>query len=244
MAAPTVPVGLAGLAPRPSTDLEVRAAARFTGVGILALAVLSGFGVFVATRGLVTDGDAAKTARDIANSEGLFRAGILSLCGVAILDVLVAAGLHRTLRPANQALSRVAASFRVAYAAGFLVAIAQLLLAVRLVGDGAATGGSAAARVLAHVERFDDLWQLALLLFGIHLLLLGALIYRSGYVPRLVGALVAVAGVGYAFDSITSILTGAASNVGAVTFVGEAVLAVWLVLRGSRIRTGLGVPTV
>jgi hypothetical protein len=72
--------------------------------------------------------------------------------------------------------------------------------------------------------------------FGIHLILLGHLAYRSGYVPRVVAAMVAVAGVGYAFDSVASILAGDVWNVSSVTFIGEAVLAVWLVVRGCRIQ--------
>jgi hypothetical protein len=238
MNAPTIAAPLAILTTRTAQEHEVRRAGRIAGAGILVLAVLSGFGVFVATRGLVTHGDAARTTRDIAESQGLFRAGIVSLCLVVVLDVVVAAALYRMLRPANETLSRIVAWLRVAYAAGFLVAIFQLFEAVRLAaGDTAAQGLTIRdASVLTHIQAFDDTWQAALLLFGIHLLLLGFLTYRSSYVPRAVGALVALAGVGYVFDSLTSFLTGHVSNVSAVTFIGEAVLALWLVLRGSRIQ--------
>ena len=149
------------------------------------------------------------------------------------------------MRPANETLSRIVAWLRVAYAAGFLVAIVHLFEAVRLAAGNTAAQGSATrdASVLTHVKAFDDTWQAALLLFGIHLLLLGYLTYRSGYVPRAVGAVVALAGVGYAFDSLTSILTGHVSNVSAVAFIGEAVLALWLVLRGSRIQLPAAAPS-
>ncbi len=238
MTAPTAPAPLAMHTTHTAQDLEVRRAARLAGAAILVLAVLAGFGVLVATRGLVTDGDAVRTAHDIAKSQGLFRAGILSLCFVVVLDLVAAAALYRMLRPANETMSRIVAWLRVTYAAGFLVAIVQLFGAVRLAGDGASAAGLASrgVSVLTHMQAFDDAWQAALLLFGIHLLLLGYLTYGSEYVPRAVGALVAVAGVGYAFDSVASILTGDVWNVSAVTFIGEAVFAVWLVLRGSRIK--------
>ncbi|MGZ4672457.1 MAG: DUF4386 domain-containing protein [Ilumatobacteraceae bacterium] len=237
MIAPTAPAPLATSTTHTTQALEVRRAARTAGAAILVLAVLSGFGVLIATRGLVTDGDAARTADDIAKSQSLFRAGTVSLCFVVVLDVVAAAALYRMLRPANETLSRIVAWLRVTYAAGFLVAIAQLFGAVSLAGGGAPAAGLALrdVGVLSHMQAFDDAWQAALLVFGIHLLLLGYLTYRSGYVPRAVGALVAVAGVGYAFDSVVSILTSDVSNVSGVTFIGEAVLAVWLVLRGSRI---------
>lgn len=237
MAAPTVAAPLALPTLQTPEALEVHGAARMAGAGILILALVSGFGVFIATRGLVTTGDPARTAHDIAKSEGLFRAGILSLCFVVVLDVLVAAALYRMLRPANETMSRIVAWLRLTYAAGFLVAIVQLFGAVRLVGGDVSAGdvGLRNAGVLAHINAFDDAWQAALLLFGIHLVLLGYLTYRSGYVPRGVAALVALAGIGYAFDSVASIYTGDVWNVSAFTFIGEAVLAMWLVLRGSRI---------
>src|SRR6476469_2778895 len=121
MGAPTVDVRPAGLSTPTPKDVELRSAARVAGAGTLGLAVLSGFGVFIATRGLVTEGDPAQTAHDIMKSQGLFRAGILSLVVVVALDVVVAAALYRMLRPANETIARIATWLRLIYAAGFLV---------------------------------------------------------------------------------------------------------------------------
>jgi len=74
----------------------------------------------------VTHGDAAKTATDIAASEGTFRVGIASLYVAAALDVLVAWALLQVFRSVHEALSQLAGWFRLAYAAVFLVAISQL----------------------------------------------------------------------------------------------------------------------
>jgi hypothetical protein len=78
----------------------------------------------------------------------------------------------------------------------------------------------------------------ALLLFGVHLITLGYLAYRSGYVPRLIGVLLVVAGVGYAFDTFSSVLFLHPLVISTYTFLGELVLAVWLVARGTRVRLG------
>ena len=59
-------------------------------MGILLMAALAGFGSFAAVPGLVTDGDAAATASDIAASQGAFRFGLAALYAVVALDVLVA----------------------------------------------------------------------------------------------------------------------------------------------------------
>jgi Domain of unknown function (DUF4386) len=63
--------------------------------------------------------------------------------------------------------------------------------------------------------------------------LVGYLIYRSGSSPKPLGVLVAVAGAGYLVDSFGALLfSDYALSVGAVTFVGEFLLMLWLLLRG------------
>ena len=89
---------------------------------------------------------------------------------------------------------------------------------------------------LNSADAFHDIWFAALILFGAHLVVTGYLAYRSGYVPRILGALLAVAGVGYAFDSVVhAVAPGSLPTASSVLFVGEFLLAVWLVVRGRRL---------
>jgi hypothetical protein len=190
------------------------------GVSLLLMAALAGFGNFAAIEGLVTWGDAAKTAQDIAASEGLFRAGVASLFLVVVLDVVVACALYRVFEPVDRTLSLLVAAFRLVYAAVFMVALGHLLDALR----------HADQQVLVHIEAFDDLWKAGLGLFGAHMLLLGYLAYRASYAPTWLGILLAIAGLGYLADSL-GVLLGQELNVSTFTFVGELILAFWLVIR-------------
>ena len=80
------------------------------------------------------------------------------------------------------------------------------------------------------------MWKLGLLLFGLHLLVIGYLAYRSSDVPRILGALIAIAGVGYVVDSLGAMLTqGSWTEVSSFTFIGEFLLALWLVIWGRRL---------
>jgi hypothetical protein len=54
---------------------------------------------------------------------------------------------------------------------------------------------------LAGITRFNDVWSAGLVLFGLHLLLIGYLAYRSTFVPRILGVLLAIAGLGYLFEA-------------------------------------------
>ena len=207
------------------TKPSMRTASTTAGVGLLAMSVLSAFGYLVAVKGLVVPGNAARTAKNIADHENMFRFGILSLYLVAILDVVVAWALYRVFKPVNAALSKLAAWLRIAYAAVFMVAISQLIGAL-----GPHT------QALAHIHSFTNIWDVALVLFGLSLFVLAYLAYRSGYVPKLLGVLLAIAGFGYVFDTVVHVLVrGSSSDVSAITGMGEFVFALWLVFRGRRI---------
>lgn len=223
-------------APRPPLSGRTRATRRaglVAGVALLLLAVLAGFGNFVVVEGLVTRGDAARTAADLSASLGTFRLGVAALLGAVALDVVVAWALQVFFRPVDRPLSLLAGAFRLVYAGVFLAAVVQLARVPGLVGAG---GDTMPSQVLARVDSFDRLWSAALLLFGIHLVLLGLLAYRSGYVPRLLGVLLIVAGAGYVLDTtVAALSTGSPFEVSTVTFVGELLLAVWLVVRGGRV---------
>ena len=80
---------------------------------------------------------------------------------------------------------------------------------------------------------FDNGWVgIGLAIFGLHLLSLGFLLFRSAHFPRFLGVLVVVAGGGYLADSFTRILIpDFAFTFSVFTFVGEALLIFWLFWR-------------
>jgi hypothetical protein len=214
----------------------MRSASITAGGALLLMVVLGPFGYLVAVEGLVTPGDAARTAADITASAGLFRLGIVAMFGVVALDVVVAWALYRVFLPVCGGLTALAAAFRLVYAGVYLVAISHLLGVPGLLGsdDQHAVLGTEQvhAQALLRIETFADVFSAGLLLFGLHLLLIGHLAYRSGFVPRWLGVLLTVAGLGYLFDSVTVVLSGgAAPEVAGFTFIGELVLAVWLLAK-------------
>ncbi len=220
-------------------ESAVRRAALVAGIALLVMSVLAGFGSLVAVQGLVTSGNAARTAADITASAGLFRLGVASLYLVVVLDVVVAWALMRVLSPVDRELARLSAWFRLAYAGVFLVAVSQLAGIPQLLSTAdhvAFPGGQLAAQALVRIDTFHDIWFAGLVLFAVHLALVGVLAYRSTYVPRVLGVLLVVAGAGYALDTFVSLFTADPPfTVATVTFVGELLLAVWLVVRGRRI---------
>jgi hypothetical protein len=217
---------------RHGTDASssVRKASITAGAGLLLMSVLSGIGYLVAVKGLTTPGNATRTAEKLAAHKDLFRFGIVSLFFVAALDVVVAWALYRVFTPVSEAISKLAAVLRIAYAGIFVIAIS------RLVGVLGLLGTNQQPAVLGRINSFTNIWDAGLVLFGLHLLVIAYLAYRSGYVPRVLGVLLAVAGLGYLFDSLSAALThGSSTPVSSFTFVGEFLLALWLVNFGRRV---------
>lgn len=207
-----------------------RPASLIAGIALALMAVLAGVANFAVITPLVTPGDASATASAIAASEPLFRAAISMLVVVVLLDLIVAAALRTVFASVNAALSSAAGWFRVAYSAVFLVAIAQLAIAV--------TQLDKADAVLASVTAFTTIWDLSLIIFAGHLLLVGYLAFRSGFVPRVFGILLLIAGAGYLVDGFMSVLVAQPPfTLAAVTFVGEVALIFWLLIAGGRGRS-------
>ncbi len=220
-------------------------AALATAVSLLLMAILAPLANFGVLATLVIPTDTAATVTNIAASMGSFRFAIAAFLVVAILDIVVAWGLYAILRPANEGLARLVAWLRGVYAAVFAYALVNLLDAAQLITSTDATAqspGQVQAQVASSITSFGNGWDLALAIFGLHLVGLGALLIRSVGFPNVLGALVLLAGAGYLADSFGAILVpGYSLTISGFTFVGEALLIVWLFklgIKGSRLAEG------
>jgi len=208
------------------TNISLRTAAIVAGVGLLLMAILSPIAYLNTFQSLVKFDDAALTAQNILNSIGAFRMCILLLFTVAILDIVVAWALYILLGPANKNLSALAAWLRVIYAGVFIFAVSKLYLALQVItADG--------TQAMAFLKAFQGIWDKGLILFGFHLLVLGYLAFKSGYVPKWLGIFLVLASVGYIVDGFGKILSPVYSlNIAQFTFVGEVLLMFWLLWKG------------
>lgn len=243
----TTQAGVAARQPPLDGDTQtgsIRRAGLLAGATLLALAVISAVAVLVVLDGLITPGDVAATATDIRASEGTFRLAVAGLYVVVVLDLVVAWALFRFLAPVNAWIARLAAWLRVAYAVVFLVAISQLAAVPDMLSvadyQGAFGEQQLQAQAMLKLEAFNHTWMAALLLFGAHLAVLGYLTIRSGYVPRVIGVLLVIAGSGYVVDTVSSVLSADPVVISTFTWPGEFLLAVWLVVRSRQVQRGAG----
>jgi hypothetical protein len=219
--------------------VSLRGAAIIAGVGLLLMAVIAPYANFGVLENLIVPGDANSTATNIIGSQMLFRVGMGCFLIVAILDIVVAWALYVLFRPVHTSLSLLAACFRIVYAAVLAAILTNLLSASQVLSGagylGVLEADQVRAQAMLSLDAFGSGWDIALAIFGLHLLVLGYLVFESAYFPRFMGVLVVIAGLGYLMDGFGSVLVpGYSLEVSRFTFVGEALLIFWLLWRGIR----------
>lgn len=216
--------------------------ARITGILFVVMTIGAGFAEFGVRRVLVVPGDASATAAKILGSEQLFRLGFIGYLVAFVCDVPVSVLLYVLLRSVSKPLALIAASFRLVYAAVVGASLLNYLGALFILsGTGYMTAFETAqqhALAAFSLSMFDHGFSLALVFFGFHLLLLGILLFESSYFPRIIGVLVAFAGIAYLADNLSHFLFPAfnAKVAPLLALLGslEVVLALWLLLKGVR----------
>ncbi len=213
--------------------------ARLTGLLFLVIVVCGMFAT-TALDGFVVAGDAAATAENVRSGRTLFTAVLLGWTVLVAADAAVALPLYLLLRGSTVCSPcwrrRSGCSSRRCVG----VAVTGVFYAYALLGDPARTGGGAAGgevRASAELAAFDTAFLFGLVVFGVHLLCVGVLLYRSRYVPRALGALVTAGGAAYVADSLLGLLVaghgGTASTVLLLpAALGELGLTAWLLVKG------------
>jgi len=215
-----------------------RTAARWAGLGYLAIFVLAIFANFLALGAVLDPTDATGTASRLAESQPTFRLGTLAFLVIFLLDFVIAWALYALFRPVHADLALLAAWFRLGYTVMLGVALVFLHVAVLLVGDSAAAAGATDPQVLLALQAFDFTWVAGLAAFGIHLVLVGRLLLLASNAPRLLGWLLITAGTAYTVDTVAHIALanyGTYSNVflaivAVPSVIAELTLTIWLLL--------------
>jgi hypothetical protein len=89
------------------------------------------------------------------------------------------------------------------------------------------------AQALLSITAFKNGWDIGLVIFGLHLLVLGYLAFKSGFIPKWLSVLIVIAGLGYIVDSFGKFLVPIYNlSLAKFTFVGEALLIIWLLWIG------------
>ena len=214
---------------------SINRTARLAGGLYLALMPFGFFGIIYVPSVLVVPGDATTTARNIMASEWLFRSGTVSHLIGQIIFIFLVLTLYRLLKPVNKdhaVLMVVLALLGIPIA--FLNEVNHLA-ALRLLSsadDGAFTSTQLHAQAMLFLDMRRSGILVAQVFWGLWLIPLGFLVFRSGFLPKLLGTLLVIGGAGYLIDSGTQLLFPGVATIGQFTFIGELLFPLWLLIKG------------
>ena len=168
-------------------------------------------------------------------SEMLFRLGIVGNLFTFIANIFLALALYQLLKVVNKNVaSLMVILFLVGVPIAMLNELTQLAV-LQLLGDAGYLQAYADNQLQALAYLFLRLHDQGLLIahifFGLWLLPMGYLVYKSSFIPRIVGVLLGIAGVGYVVQSFAAFL-GYNVNIILFTGLGELVFLLWLLIKG------------
>lgn len=213
--------------------------ARLVGILTLVIVFIAPFSMIYVPSTLIVAGDAAATAQNILTSEGLFRLGIASDALVFLIEIALTVLIYALLKPAGKTLSLIAAFARLAMTVAQGLNLLNLFFVLLLLGGASYltvfTPDQLQALALLFLNAHDYVVVIWGLFFGLHLLVLSYLVYRSGYIHQAVGFALFAAALCYLIPHFGSLL---APQYQATfkTITGfsaiEIIFPLWLLIKG------------
>jgi hypothetical protein len=186
----------------------------------------------MALRQLVRVDDAAATAANILAHATLFRLGFTGNLVAVAAYIVVTALLYKIFAAVDKTVSLVAALLSAAGCIIIAVGTACYITSLNvLTSAGPASMPQAQAFALMLIKLYSQCYNTSLLFFGLYLILIGVLTYRSTFLPRALGVALIAAGPGW-LAFLWPPLARALFPYLLVTDIGELALVVWLIVKG------------
>ena len=216
--------------------------ARFAGTLYVLLVLTGVFSLIYVPTTLVVFGDATATAENIRSSELLFRSGILSGLVSNVIFVFLVLALYRLLKETSHKQAMLMVTLVViSVATGFANTINQLGALIALSGaDFLSVFEKPELDAIAYLFIRLNSWgiQIIQIFWGLWLFPFGLLVYRSGFIPKILGVLLMIAGFGYLLGSfmfqILPQYNDALSTFIMVLEMGELPIIFWLLIVGAK----------
>jgi hypothetical protein len=220
--------------------ISINKTARIAGVLYLLITVLSIPVHFVIPSQLIVAGDAAATANNIMASAGLFRMGIATELVLLLSEIVLSVLLYVLLKPVSRTLSLVAAASRLTMTIIHGVNLLSHFIVLLLLNGAGYLAvfqpSQLQALMMVFLNAYDYGFEIGIVFLFLHALILGYLIFRSGYFPRILGVLFVIASFGYLIDSFSNVLipnykTGPVYLALPIA-IAEIAFPLWLLIKG------------
>ncbi len=217
------------------------AIARLAGALYLLCIAAGFFAEFFARERLIVGGDAVRSAQHIVAAQGLYRLGFFADLTALTSGTVICVLFYLLLRPVSPGIALLDLVLGVASNVVSLAAAAHLYAPLVILSDAPYlqdfSWAQRAGLALFSLRLYVLAYAVNLGLFGLECLTTGYLIYRSTFLPRLLGVLLVIGGAGYLTNSFVDFMP---PGFGAALFpyvllpalLAEGALALWLLCRG------------
>jgi len=215
--------------------------ARFAGVLYLIITIAAIVAHVAIPSILIVPGDGAATVKNITDSEMLFRiGGVGGELIVLLSELILAVLLYVLLKPVNKTLSLIAAVSRLIMTTihGFNL-INYFFVLILVSGAGFLSGfeaGQLNGLVMLFLEAHSYGFTIGIAFLVVHVFVLGYLILKSGYFPKVLGILFIIAGFGYLIDSLSLLLVPGYETtpiyIALPIAIAELAFPLWLLIKG------------
>jgi hypothetical protein len=218
-------------------DTTVKTYSRAAGIFMILTIFAGWFGEMYVPSFIMT-GDAATTATQLKLHESLFRLGFIAYLIEALSDVVLAWLFFVLLRPVHRDLALLSAFFGLVSMSIFAVAQMFYFSAPMFIRGSKYLAAFSPEQLQALASLFLSLYAslsgLFTLFYGTAWIIRGCLTFRSGYLPRFLGALMVLAGLGFVAKNITQVLAPAYSSdvLLAPMFLNAVATAIWMLGKG------------
>jgi len=214
--------------------------ARIGGILYLIIIIIGFYTMFFVREKLIVSGDITATANNIIASQSLWRLGIAADLIMHLCDIPLMLAIYILLRPVNKYFALLAVLFNLIQTAILVANKLNLFAALFLLGSAnylkAIEPHQLYIQMYLFLKLHDYGFGVGLIFFGFVCLVQGYLIFRSGYFPKILGILMAIAGLSYLANSFTLIIapTYAATilPVLVLALIGELSFCLWLIVKG------------
>ena len=189
---------------------------------------------------LIVFGDALATANNILASEGQFRVSFISDILAGVLFLLTAWALYVLLKPVNENIALLFVLLNIGGVAVQCLNMLNLFSAVLLMSGADYLKVFQADQLQALAMLFIDLhkngFMIAQFFYGVWLFPLGYLVFKSGYLPKIIGVILMIECFGWLMYPFQFFLFPAYTVISylsfAIGFIGEFSLTLWLLIKG------------
>jgi hypothetical protein len=211
-----------------------RTITKITGCSLLLMAIIAGFAFGFVLPKIFNPSQLDFVQSNLVSHLQLYKWMLFAILAVLLLDILVSLTLYHYFKIGNRKIALLSSILRIVYTVVF--GIATFYLTKNLNPSEISN-----ELIIHNFQQFQSIWSAGLIIFGIHLFLVGILMKLHQRIPKVLWYLTLIAGVSYMVVHLLKLSLTPSDIVGKLEMVlalpmaiGEIGLAFWLIFKGGK----------